>query len=287
MQTEGRILRGISSFYTVETDSDIITCKARGVFRKNGITPLPGDWVTVTPGPAGEEGTIDAVHPRRNALVRPPITNLDQLFVITSVCEPNPNTLVTDHLIAIAEHAGIEPIVVISKSDLGDVEPLLRVYRQAGFQVFCTGKGKEGAVEEIREMLRGRVNAFAGNSGVGKSTLLNAIDPSLAIETAQISRKLGRGRHTTRHVELYKSCGGYVADTPGFSALDIENGAFIHKDDLQYCFREFAPFLDECRFGPSCAHVRDKGCKVLEAVQAGMIPRSRHESYVMLYEQAK
>jgi ribosome biogenesis GTPase len=287
MQTEGRILRGISSFYAVETDSDIVTCKARGVFRKNGITPLPGDWVTVTPGAPGEEGTIDEVHPRRNELVRPPLANLDQLFVITSVCEPNPNLLVTDHLIAIAEHAKIEPIVVVSKSDLADSDPLCDIYRKAGFQVFCVGKDNHGEVDAIRDLLRGRISAFAGNSGVGKSTLLNAIDPTLLIETAQISRKLGRGRHTTRHVELYRSCGGYVADTPGFSALDIENGAFIHKDELQYCFREFAPFLDGCRFGTSCAHIRDKGCKVLEAVEAGVIPRSRHESYAALYAEAK
>lgn len=287
MQTEGRILRGISSFYAVETESEMITCKARGVFRKNGITPLPGDWVTITPGAPGEEGTIDAVHARKNMLVRPPVANLDLLFVVTSVHEPNPNTLVMDRLIAVAEHEKIEPVVVITKSDLGDPHPLSDIYRKAGFRVLCTAKGSESDVSHIRALLCGHISAFAGNSGVGKSTLLNAVDPALSIATAQISRKLGRGRHTTRHVELYRSCGGYVADTPGFSALDIENGTFIHKDELQYCFREFAPYLGGCKFGSSCAHVRDKGCKVLDALHAGEIPASRHESYAALYAEAK
>ncbi|MBR5620352.1 MAG: ribosome small subunit-dependent GTPase A, partial [Clostridia bacterium] len=159
-------------------------------------------------------------------------------------------------------------------------------YRKAGFRTFCVGEDDRADVAEMRELLRGRISAFTGNTGVGKSTLLNALDPTLSIATAQISQKLGRGRHTTRHVELYRTCGGYVADTPGFSALDIENGEFIHKDELQYCFREFAPYLGECRF-TSCAHVRDKGCRVLEALQAGEIAQSRHASYVALYEEAK
>ena len=286
MQKEGRILKGISSFYEIEADEQLYTCKARGVFRKDGITPLPGDFVRFTPGDPGEEGTIDAVLGRKNSLTRPPVANLDYLFVIVSVCEPSPNALVIYRLTAIAEHKRIEPVLVVTKSDLGDPQPLCGIYRSAGFRTFCVGEDDRGDVPQIRALLAGHTSAFTGNSGVGKSTLLNEIDPALCIVTAQISRKLGRGRHTTRHVELYRTCGGYVADTPGFSALDIENGEFIHKDDLAYCFREFAPYLGACRF-TSCAHVRDKGCGVLDAVQRGEISRSRHESYVALYEEAR
>ncbi len=286
MELEGRILKSISGFYEVEADGILYTCKARGVFRKTGTTPLVGDYVHITADSADGEGTVDEVLPRRNALARPPVANLDNLFIIVSVCEPEPNALVIDRLTAIAEYKKIEPILVVTKSDLGSAERLLETYRKAGFRTFCVGEDDRGDVAEMRELLRGRISAFTGNTGVGKSTLLNALDPTLSIATAQISQKLGRGRHTTRHVELYRTCGGYVADTPGFSALDIENGEFIHKDELQYCFREFAPYLGECRF-TSCAHVRDKGCRVLEALQAGEIAQSRHASYAALYEEAK
>ena len=285
MVLQGRILKSISGFYEVEAGDELYTCKARGVFRKTGTTPLVGDLVQITADSA-DEGTVDEVLPRRNALTRPPVANLDNLFIVVSVCEPEPNALVIDRLTAIAESKKIEPILVVTKSDLGSGARLLDVYRKAGFRTFCVGEDDHADVPQIRELLRGRVSAFTGNTGVGKSTLLNAVDPSLSIATAQISRKLGRGRHTTRHVELYRTCGGYVADTPGFSALDIENGEFIHKDELQYCFREFAPYLGACRF-TSCAHVRDKGCRVLEAVEAGEIAPSRHASYAALYEEAK
>ena len=285
MVLQGRILKSISGFYEVEAADELYTCKARGVFRKTGITPLVGDLVQITADSA-DEGTVDEVFERRNALTRPPVANLDNLFIVVSVCEPEPNALVIDRLTAIAESKKIEPILVVTKSDLGSGARLLDVYRKAGFRTFCVGEDDHADVPQIRELLHGRVSAFTGNTGVGKSTLLNAVDPSLSIATAQISRKLGRGRHTTRHVELYRTCGGYVADTPGFSALDIENGEFIHKDELQYCFREFAPYLGACRF-TSCAHVRDKGCRVLEAVEAGEIAPSRHASYAALYEEAK
>ncbi len=286
MQLQGRILKSISGFYEVEAEDKLYTCKARGVFRKTGTTPLVGDLVRITAESADAEGTVDEVLERRNALSRPPVANLDNLFIVVSVCEPEPNALVIDRLTAIAEYKKIEPILVVTKSDLGSGERLLEIYRKAGFRTFCVGEDDRQDVPQLRELLRGRISAFTGNTGVGKSTLLNALDPELSIATAQISRKLGRGRHTTRHVELYRTCGGYVADTPGFSALDIENGEFIHKDELQYCFREFAPYLGECRF-TSCAHVRDKGCRVLEAVQDGEIAPSRHASYVALYEEAK
>ena len=286
MQFQGRILKSISGFYEVEADGKLYTCKARGVFRKTGTTPLVGDLVRVTAESADGEGTVDEVLPRRNALSRPPVANIDNLFIVVSVCEPEPNALVIDRLTAIAEYKKIEPILVVTKSDLGSGERLMETYGKAGFRTFCVGEDDRRDVPELRKLLQGKISAFTGNTGVGKSTLLNALDPALSIATAQISQKLGRGRHTTRHVELYRTCGGYVADTPGFSALDIENGEFIHKDELQYCFREFAPYLGECRF-TSCAHVRDKGCRVIEAVEAGEIALSRHASYAALYEEAK
>lgn len=286
MQMQGRILRGISSFYTVEADGQLYTCKARGVLRKQGITPLPGDLVRFTPGAQGEEGTVDEILPRRNALCRPPVANIDRLFIVVSVCEPNPNPLVIDRLTAIAEQKEIEPLIVVTKSDLGDPTALLKIYEKAGFTTFCISPTAQGDIEQIRNALSDKVSAFTGNSGVGKSTLLNAIDPALCIATAEISQKLGRGRHTTRHVELYKTCGGYVADTPGFSALDFEKGEFIHKDELPYCFREFEPYLGACRF-VSCAHTRDSGCRIVQAVQDGEISASRHDSYIALYDEAK
>ena len=283
----GRIVRSLSGFYDVEAGDQVYTCKARGVFRKDGITPLCGDFVQFTPPQdADSEGTVDAILPRMNALQRPPLANLDCLFVIVSVCEPAPNALVIDRLTALAVHKQITPCIVVTKADLGDPEPIASVYRRAGFRTFCVGRDETDDADNIRAVLQGHVSAFTGNTGVGKSTLLNTIDPALSLPTAQISRKLGRGRHTTRHVQLFPTCGGYVADTPGFSALDLENGEFIRKDDLAFCFPEFAPYLTQCRF-TSCAHTCERGCRVLQAVADGEIPPSRHESYVALYNEAK
>ena len=284
---QGRIVKSLSGFYDVEAEGKVYTCKARGVFRKDGITPLCGDWVDFTPpADADSEGTVDAILPRKNALLRPPVANLDYLFVIVSVCEPSPNALVTDRLTAIAVHKQITPCVVVTKTDLGDPAPIADVYRKAGIPTFCIGQNAADDADAIRALLQNHVSAFTGNTGVGKSTLLNLLDPDLSLPTAHISRKLGRGRHTTRHVQLYPTCGGYVADTPGFSALDIENGEFIHKDDLAFCFPEFVPYLGACKF-TSCAHICERGCCVLQAVEEAQIPRSRHESYVALYNEAK
>ncbi len=286
MHLRGIITKGIGSFYYVEADGEIYECKARGIFRKNGIMPLPGDRVEIEAGSDIKENTIDAISDRKNFLKRPPVANIDRLFIVTSVCEPNPSTLIIDRLTAIAEQKEIEPLIVITKCDLDDPSQLRGIYEKTGIRTFCISKDSEESVEEIRDALRGRISAFTGNTGVGKSTLLNRIAPGLSVETGDISKKLGRGRHTTRHVELYPVCDGYVADTPGFSALDIEAGEFIHKDDLQFCFREFLPHLGKCRFS-SCAHVNDKGCSVIEAVENEEISRSRHESYVSLYNEAK
>ena len=283
---QGRIVRSLSGFYDVESEGNIYICKARGVFRKDGITPLCGDLVRFTP-PAGAdaEGTVDEILPRSSALRRPPLANLEQLFIIVSTCQPNPNMTVIDRLTALAVHKQIRPFIVVTKCDLGDAQPIADLYRRAGIGTFCAGTNDDDVLDAIRMQLRDHVSAFTGNTGVGKSTLLNRLDSSLRLDTAQISRKLGRGRHTTRHVQLYPICGGYTADTPGFSALDLEDGEFIRKDDLPYCFPEFEPFLGQCRF-TSCAHICDSGCRVVQAVEEGDIPRSRHESYVAFYRQA-
>lgn len=192
-----------------------------------------------------------------------------------------------DKLIAIAEHKKIEPLLIVTKTDLGEWETLAALYEKAGFQVFCTGLDQDSDLAMLRRSMEGKISAFCGNSGVGKSSLLNRIDSRLDLSTAQISQKLGRGRHTTRHVQLYPvSGGGYIADTPGFSSMDLERYEVILKEQLQYCFREFGPHLNQCRF-TGCSHTKEKGCAVLAAMKEGEIASSRHDSYCTLYEAAK
>lgn len=282
----GIIVKGIGGFYYVEATDTVFECKARGIFRKERITPLVGDRVLFTVNEKGEN-TIDSIEPRKNSLVRPPLANIDLLFIVVSTCSPVPSTLVIDKLTAIACRKNITPVIVISKSDLKDAQFLEKIYRNAGFQVaVASGVTGEG-VAQIRPLLHGKISAFTGNSGVGKSTLLNAIDPRLGLSTGEISEKLGRGRHTTRHCELFPvEGGGYVADTPGFSSLDMEQCEIIKKDELPECFPEFLPYLERCKF-TSCAHVKDKGCAVVQAVNDGEIEKSRHESYVAMYEAVK
>lgn len=282
----GLILQSIGGFYYVETADAVYECKARGAFRKEGVTPLSGDRVTIT-AQADGTGVLEEIQPRRNALVRPPVANLDCLAIVASVTEPKPNLQLLDKLIAIAEDARIEPIVVITKSDLDETEALETVYRTAGFPVFTVTNTDHSTATALMSFLQGKITAFTGNSGVGKSSLLNLIDPALCRETGEISKKLGRGRHTTRSVELLPlSGGGYLADTPGFSALDMERTQPIDKDALFDCFREFAPYFGKCRFS-GCSHVHEPNCAIREAVTAGEIAASRYESYVALYNEAK
>ncbi|MCL2508672.1 MAG: ribosome small subunit-dependent GTPase A [Oscillospiraceae bacterium] len=282
MQCDGLILKGIGGFYYVEAAGETFECRARGIFRKEKITPLPGDRVTINAAENGAENTIEVIHERKSVIRRPPVANIDRIFIVVSVREPSPNLLLTDRMIAIAEDKGIEPAVVITKTDLGDPSYMAGAYRLAGIITLCMPDN----ADELRCELAGHISAFAGNSGVGKSTLLNRVDESLRIDTAEISKKLGRGRHTTRHVELYGTAGGYVADTPGFSSLEFLKDEFIPKENLQFCFREFLPYVGKCRFS-TCAHVADSGCKIREAVGNGTIARSRHASYIALYNEAK
>ena len=277
----GIIIKCLGGLYSVESPDGIYECKARGVFRNRGISPCVGDRVTV------EDGVITEIADRKNCIIRPPLANLDQPIFIVSTCEPAPNYLILDKFIAIAEYKGITPVVVITKTDLGDSRPIHEIYGGIGIDVVEVKYDDEASVEAVRAILNGKISAFTGNSGVGKSTLLNAVDPTLNIATGEISRKLGRGRHTTRHAELYKlSGGGYIADTPGFSTFETNRYDIIRKEELAGCFREFDGLTDKCRFR-DCAHICEKGCAVVEAVERGEISVSRHESYKTMYEEAK
>lgn len=281
----GIILKGIGGFYYTEAAGEIYECKARGSFRKKRITPLAGDSVTITVRD-GKENTIDCINERKNFLLRPPVANVDTLIIVSSVKEPVPSTLVIDRLTAIAVDKGIKPCVVFSKKDLGDTSELEAIYKKAGIPV-CSVCCKTGeGIDEVKKMISGGITVFTGNSGVGKSSLLNCIDERFSLATGEISDKLGRGRHTTREVTLYRIGDGYVADTPGFSSLDIENGEVIMKDNLPFCFPEFSEHLGNCKFS-TCTHTVDKGCKIVEAVENGAIHKSRHQSYVQMFNEVK
>lgn len=281
--TEGIIIKSLGGLYTVEVPLGIYECKARGVFRNIGISPSVGDRVMV----CGEERLITEVLPRKNYIIRPPLANLDMLVFVVSMCKPSPNLTLLDKFIAIAEYKNIKPLVVLTKIDLDVFESIYKTYTEAGIDVICIDYSKENPAEEIISLLDGKISAFTGNSGAGKSTLLNAIDDTLNIPTGEISEKLGRGRHTTRHAELYKlKTGGYIADTPGFSTFETNKYEIIKKELLSDCFIEFAEFSDKCRFH-DCSHTKEKGCAVLAAVENGKIAQSRHNSYCQMYEEAK
>lgn len=282
----GKIIKGIGGFYYVESADIVYECKARGSFRNQKVTPLVGDNVEFSVN-ENAENTIDAICPRKNELVRPPLANLDTLFIVSSVTDPKINTLIIDKLTAIAEHKNIEPVIVITKTDLDpSYTKYKEIYEKSGFTVIaCNNITGEGC-DTVKSMLNGKISAFTGNTGVGKSSILNALFPHLELPTGETSKKLGRGRHTTRHCELFKVEGGYIADTPGFSSLDFERCEKILKDDLPYCFRDFRDYLGECKFN-SCSHINDKGCAVVQAVKNGIICDSRHNSYISMYNDVK
>lgn len=284
MKIEGLIVKSNSGFYYVKCADDIIECHARGIFRKEHKSPLVGDRVFLSKD--GTTGTIEEILPRKNSLVRPPIANIDMLVIVVSTTQPVPNLLVIDRLIVTAEQKGIEPVVVVSKGDLCDGDDLCTIYKQAGITSFAASGVTGEGIDELKKLIAGRIGAFTGNSGVGKSSILNRLDPSLVLETGEISHKLGRGRHTTRIVELFCTCGGFIADTPGFSSLDAGKVDPILKENLQFVFREFAPYIDHCRY-TGCSHTKEDGCAVLEAVKNGDIAASRHKSYCAMYEEAK
>lgn len=277
----GIITKCLGGLYTVESPDGICECKARGVFRNKGVSPYVGDMVEI------DGGVITKVIDRRNCIIRPPLANLDQLIFIVSTCSPSPNYLLLDKFIAIAEFKGITPTIVITKTDLGSVSEIRAIYDRIGIDVLEVDYSDADSIERVRKLLSGKISALTGNSGAGKSTLLNALYPQLNIPTAEISKKLGRGRHTTRHAELYKlDEGGYIADTPGFSTFETNRYDIIRKEELADCFREFSQFSGDCRF-KDCSHTCEKGCAVIEAVNSGEISESRHKSYCSMYEEAK
>lgn len=285
MILNGVILKGIGGFYYVETQDGIFECKARGIFRKEKIIPLVGDRVEISVN-ENDNNSIDMIQTRNNYFNRPPIANVDNLVIVSSTCEPKPNTLIIDRLTAIAFHKGVKPIVVFTKSDLFDADEFAEIYKNTGIPTYVVSNRTGEGVEEIKMLLNDSISVFTGNSGVGKSSLLNVIAPEFSLETGEISQKLGRGRHTTRHVELFKVGNGYIADTPGFSSLDFETNDIIKKDELADCFPEFSEYLGQCKF-TSCSHINDKGCRIKLAVDEGEIHPSRHQSYVSLYNEVK
>lgn len=285
--TEGIILKGVGGFYYVDTADGLIECKARGRFRKTVGKPIVGDRVTLEVQPEDGTGYLLDIAPRKNSLIRPAVANLDLLVAVASAAPPVTDPFLIDKVTAIAVHKGIGALVVINKTDENPGDGLFETYQKSGIGVLrvsaLTGEG----IDALKDRLRGRVAAFAGNSGVGKSSVLNRIDPQFGAEVGAISDRIGRGKHTTRHVELHPVAGGgYIADTPGFSSFDTGQMDLVLAGDLQFAFPEFAPYIDRCQF-TGCAHVKEKGCAVLAAVAAGEIAQSRHESYVKLYESVK
>lgn len=286
MVTEkGIITKLIGGFYYVEAAEKVYECKARGAFRIKGSSPCVGDYVEIG---VPDDGycVIEKVLPRKNSIVRPALANIDRLVIVSSIISPSPNTLIIDKMIATAVKKNIEPMLVISKTDLESPDGLYKIYSNSGINTLCFSSKDFNADELKSRILTNGITAFTGNSGVGKSTLLNAMLPGIAAETGDISKKLGRGRHTTRTVELYKTDSGYVADTPGFSTVDLQRYEIIKKDELAGCFTEFEPYLDDCRF-TSCSHTKELGCAVLKAVEEGKIEKSRHQSYVTMYNEVK
>ena len=282
---EGRIVKALSGFYYVDTGEAVIACRARGKFRHQGVSPLVGDLVTVTPTQAGQ-GMVDEISPRRNQFSRPAVANIDQLVIVASGAVPVTDPFLIDRMITIAEAKECQVIVCFNKSDLDRAEELYQVYRQAGIEVLHVSAENGEGLERLRDLITGKVSAFTGNSGVGKSSILNALYPGFGLQVAEVSEKLGRGRHTTRHVELFAADGGFVIDTPGFSSFDVEQMEHIRPEDLGETFREFRPYLGQCQF-VGCTHTKEKGCAVLAALRDGKIAPSRHASYVRLYQQAR
>ena len=282
---KGVIVKAISGFYYVEVADKIYECKARGVFRKESNTPLVGDLVVISIPDSGYP-VIDEIKERKNFLVRPPVANIATLIVVCSTVSPSPNYKVIDKMISTAVYNDITPVVVISKSDIKSGEEIYSIYNQAGIKtIIYSAKTGEG-LEEIYSLLPNKITAFIGNSGVGKSTLLNKLFPDFDLKTGEVSEKLGRGRHTTRTVELMKIKNGYVIDTPGFSTMQLEKYSITDKKQLQYTFPEFDDYLGQCKF-ISCSHTCEKGCAILQKVEEGIIPKSRHNSYVEMYNEIK
>ncbi len=285
--SRGRILKALSGFYYVDIGTDApIQCRARGKFRQEGMSPLVGDWVEVKETEPGC-GMVWEIEPRRSAFDRPAVANIDQLVVIASQAVPVTDPFLIDRVAAIAALKNCDVVVCINKVDLADGDELAGIYRSAGFPTVCVSAETGEGMEQLIPLIAGKLSAFTGNSGVGKSSILNAIEPGFSLRVDAVSEKLGRGKHTTRHVELYRlACGAEVIDTPGFSSFDGAELGLELKENLDRCFVEFRDKLEDCRFA-GCSHTREKGCAILRAVKDGEIPKSRHASYIRMFEELK
>ncbi len=282
---EGIIFKALSGFYYVDCGGELLTCRARGKFRHEKVSPLVGDRVSIVPQGDGT-GTVDAILPRKNQFWRPAVANIDYLVVVASGAVPVTDPFLIDRVVAVAERQGCESVICFNKWDLEQPQALYKTYRAAGFPTLRVSAETGEGLEELSTLIAGKVCAFTGNSGVGKSSILNALEPAFHLQVGDVSEKLGRGRHTTRHVELFRlKNGAVIADTPGFASFE-EEGVGCPPEELQYAFREFSPYLGQCRF-LDCAHVKEQGCAILEALSQGKLSQTRHDSYVRLYRQAR
>ena len=280
----GRILRSLSGFYDVQTDGGIISCRGRGHLRRGNESPLTGDMVEITVEKG--KGMVEKILPRKNHFVRPAVANVDVLVIFAANVNPITEPFLIDRVAAIAGDQEVPVVLCVNKCDLDPAEDLVTIYQNAGFTVIQTSAETGEGVDQLRRLLEGKLAAFTGKSGVGKSSILNQLCPELHLPVGEVSEKLGRGRHTTRHVELYKLAEDtYVADTPGFSSFDTDQMEVILKENLQYAFPDFGAYIGECQFR-DCSHRKEPGCAVTAAVGEGRIERSRYESYLKLYEKA-
>lgn len=283
-RAEGRIVRSLSGFYDVQTGDGLVTCRARGILRKEGNSPLTGDLVEITVERG--KGMVEKILPRKNKFIRPAVANIDALVVFAANVNPVTEPYLIDRVAAIAGDQNVQVVLCVNKCDLDPALDLVRIYEHAGFTVICTSAETGEGVDQLRQAISGKLVAFTGNSGVGKSSILNRLAPELNLATGEVSEKLGRGRHTTRHVELYYlGEDTYVADTPGFSSFDTDQMDVILKENLQYAFPDFGVYIGKCRFD-DCSHRKEPDCAVRAALEAGAIEKSRYDSYLKLYEKA-
>lgn len=280
----GRIVRSLSGFYEVQTSDMTVTCRGRGSLRKSGDSPLTGDMVEISV--ENGKGMVERILPRKNRFIRPAVANVDALVVFASNVNPVTEPFLIDRVAAIAGDQDVAVYLCVNKCDLDPARELTQIYRAAGFPVIAASAQTGEGVAQLRELIKGKLTAFTGNTGVGKSSMLNRLCPHLRLATGEVSEKLGRGRHTTRHVELFcVDTDTYVMDTPGFSSFDTEQMDVILKENLQYAFGDFAPYLGKCQFH-DCSHRAEPGCAVRQAVEQGSVQKTRYESYLRLYEKS-
>ena len=286
---EGIITKGIGGFYYIDTNQGIYECRARGIFRKNKITPLVGDNVKISiVDEENKKGVLEEIKERETELVRPPISNVNKAIIVFAIKNPNPNLSLLDRFIVLAERECLDIVIVLTKADLAtdeELENLKRIYEMSGYKVIPVSNNENLNIDKVKEELKGNIVVFAGPSGVGKSTLLNHIDSKFQLQTGEVSDKIKRGKHTTRHAELLKlECGGMVADTPGFSSLTLDD---IEETELKEYFIEFDEFSDECKFGGRCMHENEPSCGIKEAVKDNKISKQRYESYLQLLNEKR